>query len=46
MNQNTNNGAKIWSAPVLEELTIDLTAIANAGKSATSDNGGNGKAVS
>lgn len=41
-----NDGAKIWNAPVLEELTIDLTAIANGGKSATTDNGGKGKAVS
>lgn len=46
MTQNNNDGAKIWSAPVLEELTIDLAAIANAGKSATADNKGGGKAPS
>jgi hypothetical protein len=43
MTQNTNDGTKIWSAPVLEELTIDLTAIANSGKNVTADNKGGGK---
>ncbi len=46
MTQNINEGAKIWSAPVLEELTIDLAAIANGGKSSTPDNKGGGKAAS
>jgi len=46
MAQHNNDGAKIWTAPVLEELTIDLAAIASGGKSATVDNGGKGKAIS
>lgn len=46
MTQYTNEGTKIWSAPVLEELTIDLAAIAGSGKSKTADNKGGGKAKS
>lgn len=28
MNEHTHDVLKTWSAPVLEELTVDLTAIA------------------
>lgn len=37
--------SKIWSAPVLEELTVDLTAIA-AGKGNGGDGGSTGKSKS
>lgn len=46
MTQNNNEGTQVWSAPVLEELTIDLAAIAGSGKSKTVDNKGGGKAKS
>ena len=31
MTERSDLAAKVWSAPVLEELTVDLAAIANKG---------------
>lgn len=32
------SGAKTWTAPVLEGLTVDLAAIASGGATKTADN--------
>lgn len=40
MTERSENATKVWSAPVLEQLTVDLTAIA-----AGNGNGGDGSGV-
>ncbi|MDT0509377.1 hypothetical protein [Novosphingobium sp. MMS21-SN21R] len=45
MTERNDVACKIWSAPVLEELTVDLTAIA-AGKGNGGDGGSQGKSKS
>lgn len=45
MTQRGEIANKVWSAPVLEELTVDLAAIA-AGKGNGGDGGSTGKSKS
>ncbi|MGV3513212.1 MAG: hypothetical protein ACO1OX_14520 [Novosphingobium sp.] len=39
MAEQSMNATKVWSAPVLEELTIDLAAIAAKGGTGTDGSG-------
>ncbi|MBB3860090.1 hypothetical protein GGQ88_001351 [Novosphingobium hassiacum] len=43
MAQMNNDSAKTWSAPVLEELTIDLSAIAAKNQPGNDGSGGKTK---